>query len=242
MKEQALFGRLSYPIRISATALNNFGACPRKFLYYRFWDVLGDEPSYFAKGREVHEIMEGSLVSSRAMPAARAMAERLQKTERGLGIRIFQREMRQSFEISPDFLLTRVVDGLGVDKDGKPIIVDYKTASRKWATSGVPHFVAYKAHTWQSICYLLSPPKSVQSSEWPKELIYMVATSRSAQIFPVEYKKEDHANFLIMLGNLKQMIDTDTFYKNPSWTCQWCPYSDMCNELDGWEANFRRKK
>lgn len=233
------------PIRVSASALNNFGQCPYKYYLSRLWTPTGPEPIYFKHGRETHELMDGSRLEKDANAVSVKMAKKLSETERGLKLNIVHRELEQQFMIAPGIQLTRRIDGLGYDNMGHGLILDYKTANRAW--SSISGWVP-KVESWQTPAYLIPPPQDLLdelrwTGPWPTQMGYLIASAggTKAQYFTTSVTDEWMVEFHKIIGHIKDMYKHDSFYRNRAWTCQWCSYTDVCQKVKGWKKNYERR-
>lgn len=229
-------------IRLSISAMNNIFPCPAKFFYSRKWRRIGDKAPPLVFGGNVHRLMAHQMDVSEATAKERLAAERLMKVEQGMGIQIKQRELRQSFEILPGIKFTRIIDGLGIDKHGRPIIIDYKTSGRKWETIPLPtgELTAVKAAGWQAIGYLVSPP---DVDRWAKKAMYIVVAGprTPVQTFSVVFNQQKQDEFYKALEHARYIIDNQVDIKVRSWTCKWCEFRELCFKCPHWEKNYETR-
>ncbi len=238
--------KLPYPIKLSPSALNNYDACKRKFYYSRtLYRDDGEEPIYFTRGSEAHAVMDGSKELEDISKEARLMAKKLIKLRDGLGYQIKHHELTQKWSPVENVIYERRIDGLGYDKDGFGVIIDWKTASRAWKTFGN---VAPQALTWQTPGYFIPPPQEMLdeigwTDPWPRQMAYIIGpTYGRGQVFTVEYDADIVADLYKLFGDI--MIDNDHhgFPKTPGYGCGMCSFADRCWEVPGWEDLYKARR
>lgn len=241
IQDQSL-GPIGLPIKGSPSALNNYDGCKRKFYYSRkLHRIEGEEPIFFTRGSEAHAVMDGSKTLDEISKEAATMAKKLIKVRDGLGFTVAQHELTQIWNIRPNFKYERRIDGLGHDKNGMPVIIDWKTASRSWSTIGT---VAPKAMTWQTPGYLMPPPDYMLeeigwTDPWPRRIVYIVGPLRGAgQIFEVDYDNDTMLAFGKLLDEIEKSVECNEFAKSPGYGCTFCPFGEICFDQEGWQELY----
>jgi hypothetical protein len=213
-----------------------------RYYYSRRWRQK-TIPSYFSDGLEVHAVLSGELDIDDVPVHNAKTAQRLMDTENGLGFTIIHREVEQEFDIVPDLSIIRRIDAIGFNSTGEPVIIDYKTSSKKWSFVGGE---APKASSWQTCIYLIPPPKELYdainwTAPWPKQMGYLVASPVSVQYIPISMTKKWMADFYKMLGHLRYTHDNNAFYMNKGWHCEWCPFKDRCYGTPNYAEKYERR-
>lgn len=237
-------------IYISPSAINNFDACEKKFYFSRMLKSASEDdvPIYFKRGSEAHEVMEGVKGEADVSPEAWQMASKMQKLVADLKIQVNVHELTQKFDevMGLQMKFERRIDALGYDNDGTPIIIDWKTASRKWSVIPAEggKYVAPKALTWQTPGYFLEPPVATLDElglnhPWPSRMVYIVGPlSGQAQIFRVDKTDEMMNDFQEILWRIWERIANNEFLMSRGYGCGFCDFTSVCYNAPNWEENF----
>jgi CRISPR/Cas system-associated exonuclease Cas4 (RecB family) len=241
IQDQSL-GPIELPIKGSPSAFNNFDACRRKFYYSRkLRRIEGEEPIFFTRGTEAHQVMEGKKALDEISKEAQTMAKKLIKIRDGLEYTVTHHEVTQKWNITDAIFYERRIDALGYDKNGMACIIDWKTASASWDVIGT---VAPKSLTWQTPGYLYNPPEHMIEElgieVWPKQMVYIVGPMRGrGQVFDLQRSdpiiKELGQEFSKLLVDIEEAVEENEFPRSPGFGCKWCPFAELCFNQDGWQ-------
>ena len=224
------------PFRISATALKNFYTCPQRYLYYTELEPLQPKPKWLQDGIDAHALMAGETVP-KASPEATRHYARLTDLVEIAELRILAREVRQEIKLTRYVNLVRIIDALGYDKYGQPVLMDYKTVNKMW------YGRAFETETFQTQVYLLPPEKPKPLSAWPTTMLYLVSSGDGKQqIFPSRKDKDDRENVIHAVGVIRDAAKRGWFPKNRGYNCRYCDFCDACYKAPGWEKLYKERK
>ena len=235
---------------VSASALGNYCACQNKFLLSREWKPIGiEEPAYFAHGKEVHKIMDGSLAPMDASKKAAKAAVKLKAKANEYGLVAQETELLQKIKLDgyevdgyefKKVTLTRIIDVVGRDRDGS-LLVDWKTAGKPWmfVKNEKDKYVAPKGSGFQPVLYLLPEAPGVS---WPDRIRFFIAPGGGAvQTFQYSLLPDDVTNVFRMIAEMEQKWrGGKPFCKNKGWECERCPWQYPCWNVPGWEEFYAK--
>lgn len=226
-------GPIELPVKLSPSAINNYDACKRKFYYSRHLRrTEGEEPAFFARGTEAHEVMEGIKGEQDVSKEAWSMASKMMKAANGMQLDITHHEITQVWKPTKNILFERRIDALGYDKNGFGIIIDWKTAARKWEV--MSNGVAPKALTWQTPGYFLPPPQALLdeinwTDPWPTQMMYIVGPLWGAsQVFELGVEDVRMLDIYDMFQDIEEDVVANTFRRSAGYNCTYCPFQDIC--------------
>lgn len=239
---------------LSPTGLMDFAGC-QATLYYRMkYKIEEEDEDNF--GSAAHLIMaEERAATSEDAKEVGAYVRKFREIEESLGIRVLARELRQSWELLPGIMYTRIIDVVGLI-DGKPWILDYKTAIMPWKTIATRggKIISPRAQTLQAPGYMLTPPSDIVTPElwgklggvgnWPKQIVFAVAPMRGrAQIFDTDNSPFLESNFMETAKQAKTMYDQygAAMLHNYGKACDWCNFARACHQSPGWELVFKER-
>lgn len=233
--------------------------CPAAWDFDREWEALGSK-EWAERGTLVHSMMEGTLKRADVDDKlALAFYDKLNEFWVASGWTAIKDldgkpldEVKQRFRIAPGVDISRKIDRLATDENGKPLIIDWKTTpGYGWKTvTGVDYTNVYpQAHGFQSIGYLLPPPadewakrRMPKKLKWPKRMVYVVAPLRGAvQVLSYEWSDEDYENFVQATEVVSVAAKKERFPKIMGKACFDCRYKALCHESPGWEGQYRRR-
>lgn len=245
MIEDQSLGPIELPIKGSPSAFNNYDSCKRKFYYSRkLRRIEGDEPIFFTRGTEAHQVMEGVKRLDEISKEAATMAKKLIKVRDGLEFSVTHHEVTQKWNLTDKIFYERRIDALGSDRNGFACIIDWKTASTSWDTIAG---VAPKSLTWQTPGYLIDPPEHMLEElgldRWPQQMVYIVGPTRGrGQKFDWQRSdpiiKEMEQSFQNLLVDIEESVEENDFPRSPGFGCKWCPFAEVCFNEEGWQELY----
>ena len=215
----------SKKLYISATSMSDFLSCPMKFNLRQTWRVK--EPSDNL-GLQVHRAMEQDKEpeDKQAKIFYRQLRDLLHLNQ----IRIISREARAQFEFRPGVLLTRVLDVVGT-MQGKPVVVDYKTADWPWMEV---EGIAPQAQAIQAAVYLYGIKPN-----WPSTLAFLVVNKRgqpATYLYRRNTRDEENLDRVVSMIQLANKHNLWPYNRGKG--CKWCDWSAACFKTHNWRAKY----
>jgi len=251
------FGSIPLPLKLSASSMSSFLNCRGKYYLSRFIQPTGGTTSESLQmGLDTHEIMSGEKpIKDASNQFVRAMAGSLQDLCESLHITTVATEITQVFPLDPpyeDILFERRIDALGIDKNGIPIIIDWKTSRNGWGKADKPASM----YSLQTVGYFLKPPEYIMNEleeatgwddPWPTKMMYMVV-SRAGQAKPYTITKGEYfpiKDFYNVVEDMLLVTGVPTFlYQNRGYNCGFCDFYKYCYSDTPWTTAYelREKK
>lgn len=228
-------------MRISASKLTNYYNCPRKYWYST--QMKAKKPGKALQtGLKVHALLEGQDVKGILSADEKWFYQALDDLRTREGYTILYPEEKQVFEWE-GFTVARVIDALGFDKEGVPVLIDYKTGSSAWAQPYVG--ICPKAMGVQSQMYFIPPDEAASypkefKGEWPTRIDYLVASKNfrgsKAEVISYEYNEKHFEEFKALLENFKRTAGAgesiEDFPPLYGFLCGYCDYAKVCLKGD----------
>lgn len=259
-------------VRLSPTSLDKWftSGCPKAWDYSR--SLTDTQPNiHLLLGNAVHGLMDGRYNpdgmdehSAHDLPGLTPEIFKMAvmiyrkmvaiKTDLGLTVLLDSHnlpliEKKYVHRLLPGIDYVCKIDMLAIDYDGVPVVVDWKsTMGNGWKqiAVNVDESVTPQRLAFQSISYLITPPKRVRDAiglplnGWPKKLYYIVGPARGpCQIYPYEWKDEDYDNFKTALQMAATAIRANHFPKIKGKHCLDCDWKSPCYGTEGWQERFK---
>lgn len=228
-------------VHVSASSLNKFWSCPYKLYLSKHWTAR-KEPEHFANGSLAHEMMENGEAMEDVSSIALSYYRQLQKGEEALGYEVLERENKEKFLYTlpsgREVTIHRIIDVYAM-RDGKPLVVDYKTTMRGWKMQGAFY---PKAQGFQAEMYRLPSDTSPYEPNTTPDLLFLVATQRT--VLPVFHQTVagDRDNLLYAMELYAQAVEDGQYPKIRGFGCKYCDYSSICYNVPGHEIEFKERK
>lgn len=250
----AEFGLVQTPLKLSASSMSAFLDCRGKYYLSRFIQPRGGTTSESLQmGLDTHKIMAGDgTLKDAPNQYVRAMAGSLQEMCANLRIDIVTNEITQVFPLDPpydDILFERRIDALGVDKNGIPVIIDWKTSRSGWGKLEKPTSL----YSLQTVGYFLKPPEATMKElqeltgwedPWPTRMMYMVV-SRAGQVKPYTISKSDYFprdDFYNVVEDMLLVTSMPNFlYQNRGYNCTYCDFYKYCYSEKPWTESYEKR-
>jgi len=115
-------------------------------------------------------------------------------------------------------------DGVAEDEPGNHVVIEIKTASRRWSMQRLQDDLQLSAYSWVAPLVGL---KNVSICL----LILIKSTPPKLEIFHPRRDKKDHQMFLNVAAGVLRGIRAGAFYQALDWRCKTCPYHQSCRSL-----------
>ena len=240
-----------FRLRISESALSKFTTCDEQFRMSRLYRRPMVKPgSPQGEGSEAHAILSGAQADKPSSHKVASFVGSLRKLEKSMGLEIIGREVTQEFEIMADVDAIRIIDAYGYDKDGRSVIIDYKTTSSGRAWEPISGNVPPVALGWQSAMYLYPPPESVKtpfaSANWPSVMYFLVASPyEPLGVFGVERSIRREGEMIEKIKQVREALRKRGLDKpwprTFGYHCGQCDFLEACYGIEGWENGFIKR-
>jgi hypothetical protein len=245
-------------LRISASGLKVYSDCQEKFRLSRLYRLKESHlPPWLEAGIIAHEIMAGKNHDNVSTEVEKLVTN-LKQMEKAMGFKIIDREVKQEFSY-PGLRgvdVIRYIDAYGYDKNGKAVLIDYKTVRTPPPWQKGPPFgwqpvddlPPAQARGWQSAMYLLPPSPSVDHpfAEWPKIIYFLVTSSVGpigAHAVTWSQEREDELTFKVTeVRDFVKKYKYDYAPRNFSAGCNFCDFVPVCYRRPGAMDRFDKRE
>lgn len=249
------------PIKLTPSSLAYWfdSGCPAAWKFDQEWESL-ENKEWAERGTLAHAMMDGQVARATVEDKfVLAFYDKLSEFYKASGWQplfdLDQRpmnELKQRFRIAPGVDLSRRIDKAVVDTDGQNALVDWKTTPGygwKAITDAGYELIYPQAHGFQSIGYLIPPPKEdwerlrlPKKFKWPKKIIYVVAPLRGPiQVLQYNWSQERYTNFVHATQVAIPSIKQKHFPKIQGKQCHDCRFKSLCYQTPGWETGYRKR-
>ena len=237
-----------------------FSGCAHRAYLYKRWNMKQEHmPKQLKFGIEVHDLIERGLSGETLYDKKKAEefegdAKALERAERALnwvkksGYEILALEEKHIAPLTDDIQLFGIIDCVALDKEGTPVLIDWKTATSNWTLtkleSGEKVYIG--AGGWQGPVYLTVPYESsiLRPSAWPDIMKYVVIpTSGTVGVYTYEKNEADDQALLQACQAVSHATNQGWFPKNKgTWTCNRCDFKHACYKTPGWQKYYDKRK
>jgi hypothetical protein len=233
---------------VSNSALGQFfSGCPARFPFFKQYSLKEKwMPKHLKFGIAVHRIMDEGVPGLGDLTDfdedAIMTAERLSNLAEKQGYTILQTEIKHRAALTNDIDVFGIIDALALTKEGRPILIDWKTGDYPWKGFKTEdgEVIVTKARGWQGTIYTLEPYEMpIDWDEWPSEMHYLTAPRYgTASVHPYHANDADVRNLVWAAEQLKAAADADRFPKNVGYLCRDCDWKKSCWGMSDWEKYY----
>ena len=234
-----------------------FSGCAHRAYLYKRWNL---KPAYMPKplkyGINVHDLIEKGIsgeelydketLESDFTPSEIERAERAINWIEKNGYEVLATEVKHLAPLTDEIQLFGVIDVIALDRDGSPVLLDWKTSRALWSpiTTEGGEIVYVGSQGWQGPIYLTTPYESsiLKPSAWPDKMQYIIIPEfETVGVYDYHKNDTDDQALIQACRVVKTSTDEGNFPKNKGYQCDagfGCDFKKVCWEQKGWRKYY----
>lgn len=105
--------------------------------------------------------------------------------------------------------------------DGRPIVIDFKTASKRWSDGEVEQNL-------QASAYVLAVRELLGTDAGFRFEVLLKTKAPALERYETERKERDLARFVSIARGIERAVAAEIFFPRPNSYCPSCPFRDRC--------------
>ena len=252
--------KMGFSHNMSFSKFDTYEKCPKQFWYSNVLNALPEnqEASALYKGSTFHKIIEESAIRQKdgqvddiktllddltdRWDSTKYLTSPIQKEEQDRkslvpALESYQKwtannpneivelEWRFSTKIG-DYKVNGVIDRIEKTPEGEFVVIDYKTGGKNKKVDA--------QNSLQLNLYAHALKENEEFGKYPaKAIFFYVEKPEGEQLFEYEVDEDKVKEVLDTLNGFADSIKEKKFDATPQkFTCQWCEYSDICDEAE----------
>jgi len=236
----------------SKSALEKFfSGCTYRYVLYKQWNMT-KMPPHMRFGIDVHDCIEMSIQGAdKEKIEKKHKMQVIERTERALNwlekseYEVLDTEAKHFAPVTDDINVFGIIDLVARDRDGCPVLIDWKTSRSQWPVTKTVHgeLLHIGSKSWQGPVYLTPPFEDKYfGGEWPTRMEYVIIPEHgTVQNVPYHINDADVVWLTTSLQMLKDANDNDTFPPNRGYQCGNCDFQKVCWEVVNWSRYYNAR-